>query len=452
VTAQIPGASPASVARFEIRSQTAVIASSDVPIAADGSVQWTVPADTISAFAEYDIRVGTVSQDGTNWSGWRALSVAGELADESDQAALENADSEPDNTLYIETWAPDALRDGDDSGPPSSMTEEQANALDRSDDPDHVKYAPRLWFEPNETHFPLSPETFINHSELRWSHHGTLAGSQVIPCPDHDVAAPVGSSALGQGDYGHSTKPGCPPIGHPGGTYYSSSSDAVRPFTDGGPGGDGGAAPNNAEGIFLDLKSPYQAGGSAQDQANGTLFNGKEPVFYEYVTSAGWTFLTYWFHYGDSFIPYNSATKDLSYHEGDWERIQVYIDPADVPVFVRYFHHFTSCGLAWDEAPKINGHPKVWVARSGHGNYPAKSPQFVGSEIYPDRVGEGSKVWYANQNLKSAVAANWWGYQGGWGKVGPYGSKTGPEGPSYGRRARKPNEYTLKAVKRCEQA
>lgn len=41
-----------------------------------------------------------------------------------------------------------------------------------------VDYAPLLLLQSDETHWPMSATTFVNHSSLKWRHHDNCEGTE----------------------------------------------------------------------------------------------------------------------------------------------------------------------------------------------------------------------------------------------------------------------------------
>lgn len=249
--------------------------------------------------------------------------------------------------------------------------------------------APRVRIHPEEQFFPLSSHTFVDHSDLRWSHNSG--------CLDHGVdTTPSETSMSGGTTYDHqeASNTWCDHYG----TWWQPD-DIVAPHQDGGPGGN--------EGLFLDLENAYR---------DGQGFGGDEPVYYKFVSGSR---IDYWFHWG------YSQTLNIGAHEGDWERISVRLNDSNEPQEVQYFQHHTSCTLAWSDAPKYNGHPVLWATKEAHGSYPAGADAHSG-----DRISGDGPLWNTQGNLDGLGSIDWYGYAGGWGEVGNFADTTGPWGPN----------------------
>ncbi|CAN5220031.1 hypothetical protein BH09ACT11_BH09ACT11_07560 [soil metagenome] len=103
-----------------------------------------------------------------------------------------------------------------------------------------------------------------------------------------------------------------------------------------------------------------------------------------------------------------------------------------------YYYHYDSCTLPWSKAPRVNGHLKIWFAKTAHGSYPANAipPTYTRFGYdYKDKIsGSGSQVWYGNPNgvLRNARDQAWYQFGGAWGdKYGSLGAQWGPIGPNY---------------------
>lgn len=254
--------------------------------------------------------------------------------------------------------------------------------------------APRARLHPNEVSWPMSAATFVAHSSLIWAHDGG--------CNDkvHASRGNINSTTLGDGGYKDRQKESLANGCDDKGSTYDSNDDAA-PWDSGGPGDD-------AEGFFLDLDNSYR---------DGDGFAGTEPVYYR-ASSGNW--VEYWFHYGKSNIVHLAGYA----HEGDWEHIAIRMSDSNVPQEVEYSYHHYKCTLPWSDAPKVNGHPVVWIANQAHGSYPAGAD----APWYDDISGDG-KLWVAASNLDRLADQAWYPYGGAWGEVGTANDTTGPQGP-----------------------
>ena len=115
-------------------------------------------------------------------------------------------------------------------------------------------------------------------------------------------------------------------------------------------------------------------------------------------------------------------------HEGDWERITVYLDRANPegapPASVAFYRHSTNTFRKWDGVPKnARTHPVAYSAIGSHASLP--TPGFGHIDV-GDPKGPRWRTW---QDLASIVEQPWYGFGGAWGRVGRVRDSTGPLGP-----------------------
>ena len=115
-------------------------------------------------------------------------------------------------------------------------------------------------------------------------------------------------------------------------------------------------------------------------------------------------------------------------HEGDWERITVYLDEADPegspPASVGYYRHSTNTFKKWDGVVKDGGtHPFAFSAIGSHASLPTPGFGFID---VGDPDGPHWRTW---EDLASIVEQPWYGFGGAWGRVGKVRDSTGPLGP-----------------------
>ncbi len=110
------------------------------------------------------------------------------------------------------------------------------------------------------------------------------------------------------------------------------------------------------------------------------------PAYYDYQRPSGGKdgYVDYWLFY-----PYNDfregednlalkvwqadpSTPDAwdGVHEGDWERVRVWLDKDAIPSHVTYWTHEEVGSLPWSQVSKDQGHPVAWSALGSHGSYP----------------------------------------------------------------------------------
>lgn len=169
---------------------------------------------------------------------------------------------------------------------------------------------------------------------------------------------------------------------------------------------------------------------------------GPEPAVYGRVhrDAQGHITVQYW-----AFYFYNDW---FNKHEGDWEMLQVMLDPDGTPRWVVYSQHHGGTRRAWEDTPRYaQTHPMVYVAKGSHANY------FAGDESYPngmtigktrvellDRTGSVEQLRPRVIRLpeRAEVVANpaawpgaeWLPYRGRWGENAPQGDFSGPYGPA----------------------
>jgi len=118
-------------------------------------------------------------------------------------------------------------------------------------------------------------------------------------------------------------------------------------------------------------------------------------------------------------------------HEGDWERITVYLDEANPgqapPAAVAFYRHSTNTFRAWEEVEKeAETHPVVYSAIGSHASLPSPGYGFVD---VGDADGPRWRTWEPEDALVSIVEQPWYGFGGAWGRLGRVRDATGPLGP-----------------------
>jgi len=208
------------------------------------------------------------------------------------------------------------------------------------------------------------------------------------------------------------------------------------------------ASYDNSE-CYLDLRSmaPYD---DSQNIASGLqkMYGGKPYIIYgrlvEPEKDPEYIVLQYWLFY-----PFNDWHND---HEGDWEMIQIrYSKNKRKPDQMTTSHHHSGSKLKWDKVSKVDEtHPKVFVAKGSHGNWPTSGTHSVGriwsvvgifrdktSEdglaLYPGsllRIPGKKKKTYALADISNVPRSDWAYWSGKWGdvKTTVWGSQ-GPTSP-----------------------
>jgi hypothetical protein len=119
--------------------------------------------------------------------------------------------------------------------------------------------------------------------------------------------------------------------------------------------------------------------------------------------------------------------EDDVLHEGDWERVTVYLDERDpegaAPASVGFYRHSTTTFLRWDRVEKDGSHPVAYAAIGSHASLPEPGFGFID---VGDRDGPR---WQTADELERVEEAPWYGFGGAWGRVGKVRESTGPVGP-----------------------
>ena len=117
-------------------------------------------------------------------------------------------------------------------------------------------------------------------------------------------------------------------------------------------------------------------------------------------------------------------------HEGDWERITVYLDAEGEAIGAAYYQHHGAEPLKWRELELEDGRPVVYSAQGSHASLPR-------TQDLLDRADAKGRAWRTWETLED-VHQSWFGFGGAWGRLGPIGDATGPLGPSRWKRAWEP--------------
>jgi hypothetical protein len=109
-------------------------------------------------------------------------------------------------------------------------------------------------------------------------------------------------------------------------------------------------------------------------------------------------------------------------HEGDWERITVYLD-GNEPASVAFYRHSTNTFRSWSKVQKEGTHPVAYSAIGSHASLPSADFGFID---VGDRDGPR---WQTYDDLAPVVDEPWYGFGGAWGRLGKVRDSTGPLGP-----------------------
>jgi hypothetical protein len=129
--------------------------------------------------------------------------------------------------------------------------------------------------------------------------------------------------------------------------------------------------------------------------------------------------IQYWFFYY-----YNPKTYfGIGAHEGDWEMMQIHLDPGGKPIEAAYSQHSWGERCDWIHVPREeDGRPIVYVAEGSHANY--FSPGYHANSGANDTAG-GNGEWVIPLPVDVTSGPRWLGWPGHWG-----GSESSPSGPA----------------------
>jgi hypothetical protein len=115
-------------------------------------------------------------------------------------------------------------------------------------------------------------------------------------------------------------------------------------------------------------------------------------------------------------------------HEGDWERITLYLDESDPegsePHSVVFYRHSTNTSRKWSAVDKDGKHPVVYCAIGSHASLPSPGYGFID---VGDANGPRWRTW---KDLAPVEEQPWYGFGGAWGRLGRVRESTGPLGPA----------------------
>jgi len=224
---------------------------------------------------------------------------------------------------------------------------------------------------------------------------------------------------------------------------------------------------NNSDELYLDLRNivPYYDAVNAPNVLNQTF--GKFPfrVYGRRIdpqNNSTHIVLQYWLFY-----PFNHWHND---HEGDWELAQIrYSKDRHAPDQLTTSHHHSGSVIAWNKVSKIKEtHPKIFIGKGSHGNWTTSGNHAVGKMwrkvgIFRDKTSEnglvlypgniinnvgGKKRKYILENISDLSRSSWIYWNGRWGdvKVLFWGSK-GPESPGVQDKWKNPIKWGNKPAK-----
>ncbi|MFL7794030.1 MAG: hypothetical protein AB8I69_17945 [Anaerolineae bacterium] len=159
-----------------------------------------------------------------------------------------------------------------------------------------------------------------------------------------------------------------------------------------------------------------------------TLADGKRETCYygRVVDQCGYRVIQYWFFY--PFNDFRTAVRGMNNHEGDWERICIYLAQEGSewrPKYAAYSGHHTKQAHPWEEiefADEAHHHPAVYVARGSHACYfhPGDYQLFgIGPfKMYDHAAGDGEEISlgkWGTLRLLTETEPDWLFFDGFWG-------------------------------------
>lgn len=226
---------------------------------------------------------------------------------------------------------------------------------------DYEDYAPILYFEGEETCYPIDADFHIINSDLYEYTEESTTLKQLNP-NEYDLQQ-----------------------------YANTLEDSKHSFLD------------NREGTVDDYNKIISDAKSYESTYGNT-------VYYKIHNTSSITVIQYWMFYA-----FNSG--ELNQHEGDWEMVQVVI-PASGEKWVAYSQHHSGQRATWDLVEKEGNHIKVYVSRGSHANFLRSYSGKLGVGMGSDYVGANGRILrpgdYELVNLDNQI---WLNYDGLWGEL-----------------------------------
>jgi hypothetical protein len=149
--------------------------------------------------------------------------------------------------------------------------------------------------------------------------------------------------------------------------------------------------------------------------------------------SDGRTWLQYWSWYFYNDYNLIGPLLPAGLHEGDWEMIQLRLDPAEEqPDLAVYAQHAHAAAQDWTAIEREGDRPVVYPARGSHASYFTPGTHWTG--VWFDHAdGRGASPAQTLEVLEDVGAAHAWArWPGSWGDTKPNGeiaSDSSPRGP-----------------------
>lgn len=249
-----------------------------------------------------------------------------------------------------------------------------------------VRYAPLVHLAPQELHFPLPVDCFLDNSELHWARLSAGDDERIEPVTGID------DDRLGGTDGGYTFDEG--------GVFRSH--EFTRPFAESRP------RLSGRRGFYLDVDDPFRYGAAPAGTERGAVTG--VPVYYEFAPGR---YVTYWFFHGFSTpAGAKSSIAGMLGHEGDWERVTVRLAGTTATEVAYYQHRGKPPTITYADVKKRDGHPIVFSGRGSHASYPTAGFQAK----FADRTGRGQE-WQTWEFLADATKQPWYRFGGAWGVV-----------------------------------
>jgi hypothetical protein len=147
---------------------------------------------------------------------------------------------------------------------------------------------------------------------------------------------------------------------------------------------------------------------------------------------AGATILQYWFYYyyNGGWVINGSLGGE---HEGDWEGMQLYIDPNGNPVDATYYQHGGGERCDWNFVSHNGLHPRVFVANGSHASYFTSGDHPAGTATDHAEAGVPPLIPNVEDITAYEAGVGWLYWRGRWGGTissGLPGEQNSPTGPS----------------------
>jgi hypothetical protein len=146
--------------------------------------------------------------------------------------------------------------------------------------------------------------------------------------------------------------------------------------------------------------------------------------------SDGRTWLQYWFFYFYNDYNLVGGLFPAGLHEGDWEMIQLRLDPGgDRPDLAVYAQHKHAGACHWDDVEVKGDRPVVYVARGSHASYFAPGHPWTGY-WFDQTDGKGASPEVALHQVNDDPTYDWLLWPGHWGDTRPTGDPLDSESPT----------------------